>query len=239
MTRSPGKLWWIYACFCQRFLRYDPVSGARIHPVPLQRVGSGPGAWKVPQVVLRPGAVVYAAGLGLDSSFDEACVREHNAVVHAFDPTPAAIAHAATVSARCPGFHFEPVGVWNSDTEQLFHAPANPGHVSHSLTALQGERPAFRAPCKRLSTLARERAHARIDLLKLDIEGAEYAVLQDLLAQGPPVTALCVEFDETHTPQDPQWRERIAAALRSLSQAGFRLVGVAPKGNYSFLRSSP
>ena len=238
MTRSPSKLWWGLAALRQIVLRHDPVSRSAIRPAPIVVAGRGHASWKVPAAVLRPGMLVYAAGVGLDTTFDEAMVETHGAVVHAFDPTPRSIVHARAVVERLPGFHFHPVGLWKADTDLVFHAPANPEHVSHSVTALQGHNPGFTATCKRISTLMRELGHDAIDLLKIDIEGAEYEVLSDLVASRIPVRAICVEFDETNFPQDQHWRDRIAAAVSGLHAAGFDLAAVAPKGNYTFLARS-
>jgi hypothetical protein len=53
----------------------------------------------------------------------------------------------------------------------------------------------FDAPCKKLSTLMKESGHAHIDLLKMNIEGAEYEVLKSMMADGirPMVIALTFE----------------------------------------------
>ena len=236
MTPTPSRLWWLAALLRQRILRFDPVSGARIRPAPVTVAGRGYGAWKIPGVVIRPGMLVYAAGVGLDTTFDEDLVRRHGAVVHAFDPTPRAIGHGRALEARLPGFHFHPVGLWKEDAELVFHAPANPLHVSHSITGLHGENPGFKGLCRRVRTLMNELGHDTIDLLKMDIEGAEYEVLADLLDSAIPVRAVCVEFDETHSARDGAWRDRIAAMTARMIRAGFDLVAVQPKGNYTFLR---
>ena len=235
ITRSPGKGWWAVTWLLQLALRRDRVSGARITRHRVLELGTGHGAWAAPAGAVRPDAVVYSVGVGTDTTFDEALLDAGVRVVHAFDPTPRAIAHATAVAARRPGFVFHPVGLWNEDADLTFHAPANPDHVSHSLTALQGHRPSFTAPCRRLTTLMRDLGHNRVDLLKIDIEGAEYAVLRDLLRAAVPVGALCVEFDETHSPQDAGWRDRIAAMVSELAAGGYELVAVRPKGNYTFL----
>jgi FkbM family methyltransferase len=237
-TRSPGKLWWAVTWLLQLALRRDRVSGARITPRPVLSLGKGYGAWPTPAAVVRPDAVVYSVGVGTDATFDEALLDAGVREIHAFDPTPRAITFAEALQTRRPAFRFSPVGLWKEDTTLTFHAPENPNHVSHSVTALHGERPGFTAPCRRLVTLMRERGHTRIDLLKIDIEGAEYAVLADILASRADVTAICVEFDETHTPVDAGWRGRIGAAVASLRAAGYALVAVRPKGNYVFLRSA-
>ncbi|MFO1492819.1 MAG: FkbM family methyltransferase [Kiritimatiellia bacterium] len=151
-------------------------------------------------------------------------------------PDPRAIGHGRALEARLPGFHFHPVGLWKEDAEIVFHAPADPRHVSHSITGLHGQNPGFKGLCRRVRTLMNELGHDTIDLLKMDIEGAEYEVLADLLDSAIPVRAVCVEFDETHSARDGAWRDRIAAMTARMIRAGFDLVAVQPKGNYTFLR---
>lgn len=236
---SPGKLWWAVTWLLQRLTRFDRVSRARIRRASVRNVGVGYGAWVVPTSVLRQGAVAYTAGVGTDTTLDEALVTIHGMDVHALDPTPRAVEHAAAACARVPRLCFHPVGLWKEDAVLTFFQPANPAHVSHSLTGLHGSTPGFSAPCKRLATLMTELGHDRIDFLKIDIEGAEYAVLEDMVASGVHPEALCVEFDETHSPRDANWRRRIHSAVRRLATAGYRLVHVAPKGNYTFVRSKP
>lgn len=228
---------WAAIILCRRLLRRDPVTGIRIHRVPLREFGEGPGKWRVPaRAVCTPGARVLSAGVGLDATFDLA-LAEAGAEVVMLDPTPGVREYAEAVASGRSGLRFWPVGVWETPGPRLFHAPRRADHISHSITALQGERPAFTAECRTLEELTDDLGWDRLELLKLDIEGAEYAVLDRWLAQPrPPLRALCVEFDETHTPQDPLWRARIRARTKRLQAAGFRLVGVAGKGNYTFLQ---
>jgi len=63
----------------------------------------------------------------------------------------------------------------------FFHAPANAAHISHSLVNLQktsGD--GFKARCRKPTSIMREPGHDHIDLLRIDIEGAEYAVLNSM-----------------------------------------------------------
>src|SRR5262249_717350 len=92
-----------------------------------------------------------------------------------------------------PGFRFVPVGLWSSDTEQQFHAPANPEHVSHSITDRHSES-SFTAQCRSVPSLMHELGHERLDILKLDIEGAEYEVLTSVLDADVRVKLILVEF---------------------------------------------
>ena len=49
-------------------------------------------------------------------------------------------------------------------------------------------------PIERVSTIMKRLSHEKIDLLKLDIEGAEYRVLRDMLDMGVLPTQILVEF---------------------------------------------
>ena len=49
-------------------------------------------------------------------------------------------------------------------------------------------------PVERVRTIMKRLLHEKIDLLKLDIEGAEYGVLRDMLDIGILPTQILVEF---------------------------------------------
>jgi FkbM family methyltransferase len=221
---------------CQLVLRWDPVSGLFIRRASTKGFGKGVGCWRVPTAVLGDRMKVLSAGIGLDASF-EVAMAEAGAEVVMVDPTPEVFAFAQQVVSDSAGLQFKPVGLWKTNGEQVFHAPENDQHISHSLTALQGERPAFTAECRTVGSLMEEKGWNYLDVLKIDIEGAEYGVLEDVLSCTVDIKSVCVEFDETHTPQDRGWRERISYLCHRLQAHGFRLVFVVPKGNYTFLRT--
>jgi hypothetical protein len=57
----------------------------------------------------------------------------------------------------------------------------------------------------------------------LDIEGAEYNVLADLLKSKMHPPVLCVEFDEIRNPLKSGHMERILENIQMLKQAGYKL----------------
>ncbi|HNL39351.1 MAG TPA: FkbM family methyltransferase, partial [Saprospiraceae bacterium] len=115
-----------------------------------------------------------------------------------------------------------PVGLWNEDTTLRFFAPRNEAYVSHSLVNLQRSEKHIEVPVKKLGTLMKELGHPRINLLKIDVEGAEYQVLEAMLADNIEVDVLCIEYDETASNHlDRAYITRIEHSLQSLIQAGF------------------
>jgi hypothetical protein len=79
----------------------------------------------------------------------------------------------------------------------------------------------------------RELGHTRLDLLKLDIEGAEYEVLKSI--GSTRIGVLCVEFDENFHPLDAGYVDRITSAILSLKRQGFEMIHTTGNANYTFL----
>jgi hypothetical protein len=79
----------------------------------------------------------------------------------------------------------------------------------------------------------RELGHTAIDVLKMDIEGAEYEVLDDLLQQRLPVRQILVEFHHRFTNVGV---ERTTRAVANLNAAGYRIFAASDNGeDYGFL----
>jgi FkbM family methyltransferase len=196
-------------------------------------LGDAGGRWSVALEDLGPGSVVYALGVGTDISFERELIARCGVVVHAFDPTPIALDWAAK-QILPEGFVLHPYGVADFDGTARFAAPRKRKFPSFSLVRTDGAGPAVEAPVRRLVTLASMLRLPPPDLIKMDIEGAEYAVLADLLASGFRPRQILVEFHH-------RWREvgarRTREALTLLSRHGYRIVEVAPSGlEYTLLR---
>jgi len=196
-------------------------------------LGGERAEWRLCPRGLRPGSVVYSFGVGSDISFDRDLIERFGVLVHGFDPTPRSIAwvNSHELPAR---FVFHEYGVAGHDGTAAFSPPENSGYVSYSVVPGRGQpAAAVEAPVYRLSTILKMLGHAHVDLLKMDIEGAEYAVMDDLLASGVRAGQILVEFHH-------RWREigveRTREAVCKLNGAGYRLFAVSPSGaEYSFL----
>jgi FkbM family methyltransferase len=196
----------------------------------LVRLGSDYGGWWVPEDSLTPGATAYCAGAGEDVTFDVA-LRDRGIAVTVFDPTPRAIAYVEALGVvDGVNFRFVPVGWWDTDTELRFYAPRDPAHVSHSAVNLQGTDDYFEAPVKTVATLAKELGDESIDIVKMDIEGAEARVITSILEVGPRPRVLCVEFDQ------PQPFAQVLSVARSLRRGGYAAAKVEG-WNVTFVRA--
>jgi FkbM family methyltransferase len=173
-----------------RIIKLEPVRG-------LLRVGSEGAHWTVPLAEFDSSSVCYLAGVGEDISFDIALVEKTSCEAHSFDPTPRAAAHVEPIDLP-NGYTFHQFGIWSSNTTLKFFAPANLANVSHSILNLQRTEEFFEADVRRVKSVMDELGHTKLDLLKIDIEGAEYEVLESLLQDKINVRYLCVDFDQPY-----------------------------------------
>ncbi len=198
--------------------------------IPTQFLGSHYGGWGLDVRKLGPESVIYSFGIGEDASFDLALIDACGCRVQAFDPTPKSLAWVGRNITE-QRFKMHPWALAGEDGELELWLPENPDHVSATLAPTgKSSRESFRAPCFTLATILRRLEHERVDVLKMDIEGAEYEVLQCMAADRSieRVGQLLVEF---HHWMPPFRRDDTRKALNLLKQEGFHIAWVSGSGH--------
>ncbi len=191
-----------------------------------QHLGTTYGGYAVVPAALSTDSIVYSFGVGQDASFDLALIESIGANVHAFDPTPRSLAWVEQQSWPAE-FHFHAMGVAGQDGTLTLHAPPDPTHVSFSPVARKGSGEAVEVPVRTVRSLMEQLGHERVDLIKADIEGAEYEMIDDLLAHGPRPGQLLLEFHH-HLPTIPLSRTK--KAIKDLRAAGYQLFDQSEAG---------
>lgn len=217
----------------RRRLAGKPRQGVELQ-TPFEHLGTDYGGYGVVLERVPAGGVVYSFGLGEDISFDLALIERTGCEVFGFDPTPRSV---AWVQAQQPpaALHVRELGLADYDGVASFAPPKNPEHISHSLLDGAGESGGARVEfqVRRLPTLMAELGHERLDVLKMDIEGAEYAVLEDLLKGNLRPPQILLEF---HHGMHGIPISRTEAALSGLQAVGYRIFDAQPSGReYSLL----
>lgn len=211
-----------YAFFAQLKAAFER-SGPEIQAAAAkaEKLGNKGYDWAYLPQFLDSNSVVYAFGVGTDISFEEALTKRHVCAVHTFDPTPQAVEYAVKIARQNPLIRFYPYGVMSRDTLIRFYKPKEAGLGSLSANNLHFGDAYIEAPVMRLGTIATQLKHKQIDLLKIDIEGGEYDVIDDMLFNGMAIDQFAVEFDQP----TPPWRT--TRFIAKLHGAGYHLVDVS------------
>lgn len=196
-----------------------------LRPPGMLRFGTYYGGWWVPEV--RPGGVAVCVGAGTDVTFDLELRRLGYRVI-TVDPTPAATEYLEQFRDE---LEVVPVGVWTSTGSITFSRDATfdeswmIGESAPAGIETQGD---DTFPVMSVRDLLRHVDVEDVDVLKLDIEGAEHRVLRSMLGDRILPHTLCVEFDD----------HRISAVVRStrlLRKHGYTLYQIEGL-NYIYVR---
>lgn len=223
----------------------------------LERFGTKYGGWIIPFELLDDKSVCYTVGAGEDISFDSELAEKLGANVYIFDPTPRAIAHFEELkksilentrmnvnndpdlfyslkTGNLEKMHYYDYGIWKKDSIEKFYAPKKKEWVSHAIINSQKTTEYFEGECKKISTVMKELGHNKLDLLKLDVEGAEYEIIDSILEDKIPIKILCVEFDEINFDDYASFRN-IRRAIKNLLRNGFEIINIDGQ-DYTFLK---
>jgi FkbM family methyltransferase len=164
--------------------------------------------------------VIYSGGVGKNISFELECIKKLNAQVWAFDPTITGIQTIEKITMP-ENFHFLPVALSNEDGTIELIVPVNIDEGSYTRGIYKnGVNQTEVFPCRKISSLMLEYGHEHIDILKIDIEGAEYDVLHNILDEKLHVHQICVEF---HHFFDGIPRRMTTDIIRRLRSSGYRM----------------
>jgi len=191
----------------------------------------------------EPKCLVYDMGIRANPEFGAVMARVFGCEVHAFDPSPVSKewwkSSKADELRKLGNYHFHPYGAGGMDGELRLNG-YNWGQVSilkypsTLLDCRSKNKPdkdhcrmvdvpqqAFHVPVKTLPTIRRELGHENrtLDILKVDVEGSEYAFLEQLLdsSGGCPSYVQQIALEWHHMPWDPRYGEGSSPSINALT----------------------
>ena len=196
------------------------------------RLGTPYGGWVCKADKIDHSSTVYSFGVGTDISFDLELIALRGCRIHAFDPSFESADWIKTQTSS-DKFSFYPYGLGNFDGTLSFRKPGVRGYYSPSAVfSYPGK--GQNLPVYTLKTIMKNLGHSGIDLLKIDIEGAEYLALENFLSDNIYPKQLLVEF---HHRMKGVGIKKTQNMIRLLTEHGYEIADVSPRGEeFTFIR---
>jgi FkbM family methyltransferase len=219
----------------------------------IEKLGSHHGSKFVCETNLSENSTFISCGVGEDLSFEIELLERHKMNVILVDPTPRSIAHFEAIlsrigkineipysldgsqdprsydlsAIRASQFGYVQKAIWNKSTTLSFYPPTNKDHVSYSLGNIQrsdlvGFEP-ISVESTTLELLCKDFAITNLDLLKLDIEGSAFEVVQNAFENQIFPRQILVEFEEAARFSILNFR-RLRLVFRLLNENNYSLI---------------
>lgn len=214
---------------------------------------------------VHPDGVVYSFGVYNDPRFEFTLI-DAGRQVYSFDPFPVAVQHMGALSERGElpdALHFMPVGVQESNGRYTIYTRRSSGAAINVTEDIdndlndESKDSSLVVPMMRFVSILTQLGHLNttsISIVKMDIEGSEMAVLQDILNHDPyifqQIDQICMELHWDFQYISRQLHETamiLDRVLQHLHQRGFRKYHEMPRedgsrkvvclGNFSLLLS--
>jgi FkbM family methyltransferase len=196
----------------------------------LADLGSAPGGWTVPTGLIEPSWLCYSVGAGADISFDLELIRRCGVTVRAIEAVPGYVELARERAGAEPRFTIRQAALatWDGPVRmQLTHERVS---AAVSSAGLYESDDYVVLPGRSLRSLMDEQGDTTVQLLKLDIEGAEYGVVPALDLHSLGVQLLCCQL---HHVAPVRRARRLARLVR---EQGFEIVACRPAVKLTFAR---
>lgn len=186
-------------------------------------LGSAYGGWSFLKNVDLKNKYIISAGLGEDASFDVELISKYNCKIISVDPTPRAIKHHKEIIQNSGKKNSKPYtnggkqkitsydlthinsenyilikkALFDVENQEIkFYSPQNKNYVSHSVIDFSNDSKDYiKVNSITVENILNRFNISDLEILKLDIEGAETKVLNHILDKKIFPKQILVEFD--------------------------------------------
>lgn len=188
-------------------------------------------SWKYIPGILSTESIVYSLGVGDLIDFDLDLINDHGVTVHAFDPTPFAEEWVASQSLPEEFVFHSWAAAGEDGSLRLYRRVNTRGKASQVMWTADsdaGDAGDFiDTPAYTIRTIMDKLGHEQVDLVKIDVEGAEYGILDALENVANLPRQLLVEYHHRFPGIGKQRTEDSIAMLRKL---GYKIFAISETG---------
>ena len=205
---------------------------------------------------------VISCGLGEDASFDTEIINKKKCKVYLVDPTPRSLQHYLKIkenfgkpktqnyskdgyqsiqaynllNINSKNFVLIYKAIFDTNKEKLkLYLPENEDYVSASMNRSQNySKNFFYAETITIDEIIKKYSLKKIDILKLDIEGAEIKVINDMIRKKIFPKQLIIEYTNISS-RNLKQRYLIFKTNRYLIENNYMLVYKNEKGDFTYL----
>jgi len=214
----------------------------------LDWLGNNTNGWPILKNYLNKDSVVYCVGAGKDISFDEAIWKDYRSNITIIDPTKHAIKWVKQqIFNKIIEAKLIQCGLSNKDGDFNFTKFSSGDSFSlvkdiNSDLSIKKDGDYFgegNVEVKKLSTIMKENKNKKINLLKIDIEGSEYGVIDDIINEKIDIDILNVEFHGEWIPKEAfnlYKKEDLYNSIYKLHKYGLQLVWSCRSREHTFIK---
>jgi FkbM family methyltransferase len=208
------------------FLKYNTFHEYQIDiKVDYEWIGNDYGGFPAYLKCLNDKSIVFSFGIGEDISFDTNLYSRCQCKLFLFDPTPRSISYINSQNLNT-NFHFLPIGIGPKSGKYDFYFPKNPNNVSGSIMTQKNVSNESRisVQIKSWEDICCDLKISNIDILKIDIEGSEYEIIDDILSSKIRVNQILIEF---HSRYFDNGDKMTINAINKIKSKGYKLFSIS------------
>jgi len=186
--------------------------------------------WNISPDLIHQQDIIYSLGICDDIGFEKTIIEKFNVTVFAFDPTPYSVNWIGEQTLP-ENFNFYPWAAAGTDGNFfLYPRISNKGERSRTMFTFHQQEESrsdgVKVEAFSVPSMA-DKLNTRIDILKMDIEGAEYDVIDNLIDSALRPKMLLIEF---HHRFKGIGKQKTYSSIEKLRQNDYLIASISVTG---------
>ncbi|MES2617676.1 MAG: FkbM family methyltransferase [Bacteroidota bacterium] len=202
-------------------------------PDQFESIGNDYGFMIVPKGLIQPSSNILSFGVGEDIEAEIDLIKKYNCTVHLYDPTDISVKYIDKVKRELTEKNeqniadkiiFYAAALWKTVGTVKFFKPKEETFVSHSINNIEATDNFVEVPSETIKSIMGKLNINQVDYIKMDIEGAEYEVMDNILADNINFKAIYLEYH--YNVNHSVYRDimNISDSLKRLTQLNYQVI---------------